>query len=216
MRKWFKILSVLVLSSLLVACGDKDNRESVSRGKSRTSRDASGTTSSGRRGTINNGQQGVISATQEQLDAFVSVAGDPEDIVGYISVSGGGVFFKGSATTGASGADYNSVSITNANIEIIIKDDRSINDGEEPIYINKFRFNNGSVRNLGNSDEVSVEFYDETYKQWLILEGIAEHSTTGDFYGTMYFDNEVYGVDTNGKVALGQFSIPVCSFFNCK
>ncbi len=212
MKNWAKTLVFLMLSALiLTACGGKDKREPV-RKSGRGGRDATPTTTDSATRVTN--AKGTITTTQERLDAFVSVAGNPTEIVGLINVSGAGVSFRGSAL--AVGTSSGSGVIDQASIEIIVVDDLVVSQKEEPLVISSFRLHSGTVVASGQQDEVKIEFYDREYDQWLIVRGTAPHSTSGNFTGTMSFINESSGVLTYGEETLGQFSIPVCSFFKCK
>lgn len=205
MKNWAQILTIVLLTVIvLVGCGGKDKRESV---KS-TNRNGRTTTSDTR---VTNGK-GTISTTQEKIDALISVEGSPEDLIGRIGISGTSVTFRGYADVASSESGI----IDAAGLEIIINDEWVVNKSQKPYIVPFSNLHEGRIYSNGSQDEVVLTFYDEHYGQWLIMEGVAAHSKSGNFTGRIYFNNESSGLVTNGEVELGTFTIPVCSFFKCK
>ena len=207
MKKWLMILTLMMFAMGAVGCGGKDKRTPVRKSdrdkRSDDKKDGSNRTVSAGKGTI--------STTQERIDLFVSVAGDPTKIIGLIDGSGAGVSFDGSAVVDRDG------DIESASIVITIKDDFAVKGEKDPMQIETFDFigHESAYRSTYGYDEVKLTFYDRDYEQALILEGTVQHSSGSEFKGTMYFENEGKGVLTDDEVVLGDFTIPACSFFKC-
>ncbi|MCB9026918.1 MAG: hypothetical protein H6625_11405 [Bdellovibrionaceae bacterium] len=208
MKKWFYIITIIMFALGTVACGGKDKRTPV-KNSGRGGRGTSTTTDTTRNTSTG---KGTITTTQERIDVFVSVAGNPSEIIGYIDGSGAGVKFSGSAVVSGTGA-YRT--ITSGSISISIIDDLAVQGKEQPVVISNFTFIEGSVDSSMGQDVINMKFYDREFGQLLVLRGDVPHSNNGNFTGTIAFENETDGVVTNGLVTLGDFSIPVCSFFEC-
>ncbi len=210
MKTWTKTISIIFISLLMIACGGKDKREKV-RASGRDAR-GDGTSSTSTRTSYG---KGVISTNQELIDTFVSVSGNPSDIIGYIDGTGAGVSFNGSANVENSNSSYRD--IESASITIIITDDLAVSKKQDPMKISGFELvaSDSYIETVGNKDNVKIEFYDRDYDQRIVLEGTAPHDKNGDFSGKIYFENDDEGIPTDGFVSMGSFSIPLCSFFKC-
>ncbi|MCB0390470.1 MAG: hypothetical protein KDD58_04225 [Bdellovibrionales bacterium] len=209
MKKWLSILTIIILSLGIVACGKKDNRTSV-RPNTRDSRTDQNNGNNNSRSTVSDGT-GKISTTQERIDLFLAVMGDPAKLIGRIDTSGAAVTFDGSASINNSGE------VESAKIRLVIKDEWAVSGEVKPMEIETFefvKFESQYRETYSGYDEVVLTFYDKNYDQALILEGTVQHASGSDFKGTMYFENEDVA-DTDGEVVLGDFTIPACSFFKC-
>lgn len=212
MKKWLMISALIIFAVGTVACGGKDKRTPVrNNGRDRQARPTD--PNFGNNYTTTQLGQGQITTNQDMIDTLLSVAGNPSEIIGNIHVSGAGVFFSGSAVASGSGL---SRAVTSSQITLTIKDDWTIQGTHSPYQIPDFVFYRGSVNATQGQDEVNIEYESPDFGQRLVLNGTVPHTANSNFTGNIYFENYTVGVNTNGLATLGTFSIPTCSFFECK
>ncbi|MCB0355778.1 MAG: hypothetical protein KDD40_02165 [Bdellovibrionales bacterium] len=208
MKKWLSIILLMMFAMGTVACSKKDKRTPV-RSSGRDGRTTDTTTST--RNTTSVGK-GTISTNQELIDSFVSVAGNPEEIIGLIDVSGASVTFNGKITYNTGGSGFKT-----GEVSIIIKDDLAVKGENKPMTISSFTFEPqfSSDEEGYIEDHIVLVFYDYDFGQELVFDGYVSHETNSKYTGTVLFNNETEGDITNGRVELGRFEISTCSFFEC-
>ena len=211
MKRGVNVFLILILASTLVACSKDDKRESIRGRSGRTVRDTTTTTTPRNIDqTYQSASTGRISTDQNHLDAFVTAQGEPSQVIGLIGTSGTGVYFNGQADAAGDSIPYATLAI-----EVVDSwyKDKQV---DSPFRISSLKFLRGSITgdtsSASTNNKVYLEFADEY--QRVVLEG----RIAGDnFEGTIFFENYLhFNNETPFAGQLGQFTIPVCSYFRCQ
>lgn len=211
----FKALILTLLVGVLAACQEKDNRSSVvvravgPRVQSQTSQPDTSNLQ-GRIYTDPYYQQGF----QEAVVGLLSTDIRPE-YIGYVSANGqngSGVFFGGRVrlTSGSLTTGFGGVIASDSSIVIQVRDYAPQFQNVPPLPAIELKTAQGQI----SGNDVQIVFWD-AYGA-IEMRGQID-SARGVFTGVIKYDNNITydGRQPGAAGNLGNFSIPICSFFAC-